>query len=185
MLSVETDPNSNIKTAEDAIWWTITTITTVGYGDRYPVTTAGRIIGMIVMVSGVGLFGTYTAYIASLLPSDIKIRKDQAIDDNHRHLKFGAIIPYHKKVTLVNHVTGTSDYYFRNSIARSNMGFELLKNSTFDMRLIREIVTMINDQAIGYNSEKIAPIIDLARDKIGSKIVFWSQKDMIRELMYE
>jgi len=66
ILSVEQSPDSNIKTASDALWWTIETITTVGYGDKYPVTDLGRIIGTILMISGVGLFGTYTAYIASL-----------------------------------------------------------------------------------------------------------------------
>ncbi|WP_276482597.1 ion transporter [Paraflavitalea pollutisoli] len=65
ILQVETDPNSNIKTAEDAIWWAYTTITTVGYGDRYPVTTEGRIIATLLMTVGVGLFGTFTAYLAS------------------------------------------------------------------------------------------------------------------------
>lgn len=66
ILNVEKSPDSNIKTASDALWWTIETITTVGYGDKYPVTDLGRIIGTILMISGVGLFGTYTAYIASL-----------------------------------------------------------------------------------------------------------------------
>jgi voltage-gated potassium channel len=66
ILMVETTPESNIKTADDAMWWTFETITTVGYGDKYPVTGEGRLIGVVVMVSGVGLFGTYTAYIASL-----------------------------------------------------------------------------------------------------------------------
>lgn len=65
ILQVETDPNSNIKTAEDAIWWAYVTITTVGYGDKYPVTTEGRIIAAILMTAGVGLFGTFTAYVAS------------------------------------------------------------------------------------------------------------------------
>lgn len=65
ILMVENAPESNIKSAEDAIWWSVTTITTVGYGDRYPVTTEGRIVGMILMVVGVGLFGTFTGYIAS------------------------------------------------------------------------------------------------------------------------
>jgi len=60
------DPNSNIKTPMDAIWWGFVTITTVGYGDRYPVTIEGRIIAMFLMVAGVGLFGTFTAYVASL-----------------------------------------------------------------------------------------------------------------------
>ncbi len=65
ILQVEDDPNSNIKTAEDAIWWAYVTITTVGYGDKFPVTTEGRIIAALLMTIGVGLFGTFTAYLAS------------------------------------------------------------------------------------------------------------------------
>lgn len=65
ILQVEKDPNSNIKTAEDAIWWAYVTITTVGYGDKFPVTTEGRIIASILMTAGVGLFGTFTAFVAS------------------------------------------------------------------------------------------------------------------------
>ncbi len=72
ILQVETDPNSNIKTAEDAIWWAYVTITTVGYGDKFPVTTEGRIIAAFLMTAGVGMFGTFTAYIASLFVSDKK-----------------------------------------------------------------------------------------------------------------
>jgi voltage-gated potassium channel len=70
ILEVENDPDSNINTAEDAIWWTYTTITTVGYGDKFPVTTEGRIIAIILMTFGVGLFGTFTAYIASIFVTD-------------------------------------------------------------------------------------------------------------------
>ncbi|MNK27351.1 pH-gated potassium channel KcsA [compost metagenome] len=70
ILEVENDPKSNIKTAEDAIWWTYTTITTVGYGDKYPVTTEGRILAMVLMTFGVGFFGTFTAYIASVFVKD-------------------------------------------------------------------------------------------------------------------
>jgi voltage-gated potassium channel len=65
ILIVESDPASNIKSAEDAIWWALVTVTTVGYGDKYPVTTEGRIIGVILMFVGVGIFGTFTAYLAS------------------------------------------------------------------------------------------------------------------------
>jgi voltage-gated potassium channel len=65
ILQFETDPNSNIKTAEDAIWWSYVTITTVGYGDKFPVTTEGRIIAVILMTVGVGLFGTFTAFVSS------------------------------------------------------------------------------------------------------------------------
>ncbi len=76
VLSVETAPDSNIKTAEDAIWWTIVTITTVGYGDKYPVTSEGRLIGIMLMISGVGLFGTYAGYIASLFANANKKEDD-------------------------------------------------------------------------------------------------------------
>lgn len=65
VLQFETAPESNIKTAEDAIWWAFTTITSVGYGDVYPVTSEGRVVGIVLMTVGVGLFGTFTAYVAS------------------------------------------------------------------------------------------------------------------------
>ena len=72
ILQVETDSNSNIKTAEDAIWWAYVTITTVGYGDKFPVTTEGRIIAAVLMTAGVGLFGTFTAYVASWFVAENK-----------------------------------------------------------------------------------------------------------------
>ncbi len=65
ILQVETRPDSNIKTAEDALWWAYSTITTVGYGDKYPVTGAGRFIAAALMTVGVGLFGTFTGLLAS------------------------------------------------------------------------------------------------------------------------
>lgn len=65
MLAVETAKESNIRTAGDAVWWSVTTMTTVGYGDRYPVTPGGRVIAMLLMFSGVGLFGALSGIIAS------------------------------------------------------------------------------------------------------------------------
>ncbi|MGA0555268.1 potassium channel family protein [Larkinella sp. VNQ87] len=75
ILQVENVPESNIKTAEDAIWWAYVTITTVGYGDKYPVTTEGRIIAVMLMTAGVGLFGTFTAYVASWFVTDSQSAK--------------------------------------------------------------------------------------------------------------
>ncbi|WP_460569626.1 ion transporter [Humibacter soli] len=57
---------ANITTASDALWYVIVTISTVGYGDQYPVTNAGRIIGSFIIVVGVGIFGTFTGYLANL-----------------------------------------------------------------------------------------------------------------------
>ena len=65
ILMVETAPDSKILTGGDALWWTLTTITTVGYGDLYPVTPAGRVVASILMIGGVGLFGSFTALVAS------------------------------------------------------------------------------------------------------------------------
>jgi voltage-gated potassium channel len=65
MLTFETAPDSNIKTPDDALWWAITTVTTVGYGDRYPVTDEGRVVAVFLMISGVGLFAIFTGFITS------------------------------------------------------------------------------------------------------------------------
>jgi len=56
---------ANITNASDALWWGFQTITTVGYGDRYPVTDSGRMVGVVLMTVGVGLFGTFTAWLAN------------------------------------------------------------------------------------------------------------------------
>jgi len=65
----ENAPNANITTGGDAIWWAYVTITTVGYGDQYPVTSWGRFIGVLVLTGGVALFGTLTGYLANLFLS--------------------------------------------------------------------------------------------------------------------
>jgi len=66
MLHFEsTAEGANIKTAEDAVWWSLVTITTVGYGDRFPVTPEGRLLAVVLMFAGVGLFGTFSAFLAS------------------------------------------------------------------------------------------------------------------------
>jgi voltage-gated potassium channel len=59
--------NANIQNFPDAVWWAITTITTVGYGDRYPVTTTGRLIALGLMIGGIALLGIVTATFASWL----------------------------------------------------------------------------------------------------------------------
>jgi voltage-gated potassium channel len=65
ILHFETLPDSNIKSAEDALWWAFVTITTVGYGDKFPLSTEGRVIAGMLMLAGVGLFGTFSGFIAS------------------------------------------------------------------------------------------------------------------------
>ncbi|MCP2636100.1 ion transporter [Microbacterium sp. HD4P20] len=67
ILAVEEDAEgANIASASDALWYTVVTISTVGYGDQFPVTNAGRLIGVLIIVVGVGIFGTFTGYLANL-----------------------------------------------------------------------------------------------------------------------
>ncbi|MGW4561327.1 potassium channel family protein [Streptomyces sp. NPDC004561] len=66
VLSVERDsPNGNIRTLGDAVWWSFTTMTTVGYGDHAPTTGLGRVIAVGLMLSGIALLGVVTANIAA------------------------------------------------------------------------------------------------------------------------
>lgn len=68
------DPDSNIKTPTDALWWAIVTIATVGYGDFYPVTLGGRLTASVMMIAGIGIFATLTGYLANryLVPNSSK-----------------------------------------------------------------------------------------------------------------
>lgn len=65
VLQFETSSQANIRTPEDAMWWAIVTITTVGYGDKFPLSSEGRVIAAILMTAGVGLFGTFSGFVAA------------------------------------------------------------------------------------------------------------------------
>lgn len=60
-------PGSNIDTGGNALWWALVTITTVGYGDYYPVSVGGRIVAFFVMFAGVGIIGALASMLASVL----------------------------------------------------------------------------------------------------------------------
>ncbi|SHF35106.1 voltage-gated potassium channel [Modicisalibacter ilicicola DSM 19980] len=80
MLIVESpNPESPIDSAEEALWWAFVTVTTVGYGDYYPITTLGRIVAVLLMIAGVGLFGSFAAYVGSLFIDD------QSDEDERQH----------------------------------------------------------------------------------------------------
>ncbi|MFF2486323.1 potassium channel family protein [Microbacterium sp. NPDC058062] len=81
ILYVEEDADgANITSASDALWYTIVTISTVGYGDQYPVTNVGRMIGTLIIVVGVGIFGTFTGYLANLFLGPRKAAEDAETD---------------------------------------------------------------------------------------------------------
>lgn len=64
-ISERSVEGSNIKTFSDGLWWAVTTVTTVGYGDRYPTTSEGRLLAVLLMVTGISLVGVITASVAA------------------------------------------------------------------------------------------------------------------------
>ncbi len=62
---VEADENRAITSYGDALWWAVVTATTVGYGDVSPVTAEGRLIAVVLMLTGIGVIGVFTATVAS------------------------------------------------------------------------------------------------------------------------
>ncbi|HTG47736.1 MAG TPA: ion transporter [Actinomycetota bacterium] len=75
-----TAPDGNIKTGGQAVWWSIVTITTVGYGDYTPVTPAGRIVGFFVMLTGIGIIGALASIFASFLVTSESNDSEPAAD---------------------------------------------------------------------------------------------------------
>jgi voltage-gated potassium channel Kch len=76
--------NANIRTASDALWWSYVTVTTVGYGDRFPVTNYGRLIGVAMLTIGIGLFGVLTGFLANAFLAPAKAEPEviqQPADD--------------------------------------------------------------------------------------------------------
>ncbi len=68
---------ANITSASDAMWYVIVTMATVGYGDQFPVTNPGRLLGTFIIVVGVGIFGTLTGYLANLFLAPRKRKKEE------------------------------------------------------------------------------------------------------------
>lgn len=80
VLALEVEAESNIRTPFDALWWAVSTMTTVGYGDKYPVTTEGKVVAMVLMIAGVGLFGVLTGLFARLFVGPDLKREDTDIE---------------------------------------------------------------------------------------------------------
>jgi voltage-gated potassium channel len=86
LLFEENAKGSNIHTYPNALWWAIVTVTTVGYGDRYPVTAGGRIVAAVLMLVGIGLIGVLTATVASVFIKEHTDDNKQALQKSHADL---------------------------------------------------------------------------------------------------
>ncbi len=71
---------SNIKSFGDGLWWAVTTVTTVGYGDRFPTTSTGRVLAVCLMLVGISLMGVITASVAAWF---VKMSQDDASKEDH------------------------------------------------------------------------------------------------------
>lgn len=120
-------------------------------------------------------------FLSSIIPK-ITLLHNQPVDSDHTQVKFNTIIPYFNQVTLINNVSGTTDYFFTNSIARSNMKFMWI-NKNIDLSSIRKRITIVNDFAEGYNEKKIVPFLDLSFQTAQTEIILWSQKEELRKLV--
>jgi voltage-gated potassium channel len=76
------NPQANITTYPNAVWWAFVTITTVGYGDYYPVTNLGRIFAIVLMFAGLGIIGVLSSYLASTFVS-LQRRRDTQTDEGN------------------------------------------------------------------------------------------------------
>lgn len=71
-------PEATITTFGDAVWWSLVTITTVGYGDTYPVTVAGRWLAVLLMAGGLVIIGTISAIVVSYITERVAAARAQA-----------------------------------------------------------------------------------------------------------
>ncbi len=78
--------DANIETIGDALWWAMTTVTTVGYGDHYPVTTGGRLTAAGLMVAGVALLGVVTATLSSWFVDRVSEQDEDQAASAHAEL---------------------------------------------------------------------------------------------------
>ncbi|HEY7282515.1 MAG TPA: ion transporter [Actinomycetota bacterium] len=74
-------PDANITTGGEALWWAVVTITTVGYGDYFPVTMGGRLTAVFVMFAGLGIIGSLASMLAAILVSPKDEPGDEALDE--------------------------------------------------------------------------------------------------------
>ena len=85
VLDAEQDaPGANIRSFGDALWWSVTTVTTVGYGDHFPVTTTGRFVAVALMVVGIACIGAVTAGVAAWLIAQVEADERAGSMDSDR-----------------------------------------------------------------------------------------------------
>ena len=86
LLCEENAKASNIHNYPDALWWAVVTVTTVGYGDRFPTTGGGRTVAVVLMLVGIGLIGVLTATVASVFIKEHTDANKEELQKSHANL---------------------------------------------------------------------------------------------------
>lgn len=120
----------------------------------------------------------YLSSIIGVYKNDLRF--NSFADDRFKDIRFNAVYVKRNRFTLMNYVTGTSEYYFRNSISRSILNFQLI-NKTYLKETISKRVTVVNDTAVGYLRDKFLKYLEFAETDAESDIVLWSNKRKLLE----
>lgn len=119
LIAESKSAEANITTADNALWWAYETVTSVGYGDTYPVTNLGRLLGAIVMATGVAIFATLAGYLSNKLITPPKIDEEKKPEE--------ATSPFEKQV-----ITGMDE--IKSSLSQQEIQQEM-KNQEIVTRL--------------------------------------------------
>jgi voltage-gated potassium channel len=98
ILHFETSPNAHIQTIMDAMWWSFSSISSTGSGNAYPISVPGKILAIILSITGIGLFGTLTAYVAKFF-----IEPEQKHEDKEIEILKNKIDEINRKLDLITH----------------------------------------------------------------------------------
>ncbi len=96
---------ANITNVADSFWWAVVTIATVGYGDYYPVTAAGRIIAIFMMLSGIGIFATFVSMLAHRRLQRAELRLKSKTEARSDVLGYGTKIELKNKIDVIESLT--------------------------------------------------------------------------------
>ena len=96
---------ANITNLANSFWWAVVTIATVGYGDYYPVTAAGRIIAIFMMLSGIGIFATFVSMLAHRRLQRAELRLKSKTEARSDVLGYGTKIELKNKIDVIESLT--------------------------------------------------------------------------------
>jgi len=117
------------------------------------------------------------SFLIANYKDNVKLRKSL---DDFKNIKFNAIITKNSDINLITYVTGSTTYYFENSLSKTIVNFEISEKSKYN-RFIKQRISIINDFADGYHPEKSRSILNLLAEKTTSEPVKWSEKEKILE----